>query len=225
MANRRGKVEAVIDFISLGSKIIADGDCHHEIKTLTPWKKSYVKFRQCIKKQRHHFADKGPHCQSYGFSSSHAPMRESDHEEGWAPKNWCFQIVALENTLESPLNCKEINPINPIGNQLWVFIGRTDAEAPTLWPPDARRQLIGKAPDVGKDWRQQEKGTTEDEMVGCHYRLNEHKFEHDLGDGEGQGSLVCCSPWVENSQTWLRDWTTVTTTHAQKGSLDSKVRG
>ena len=90
--------------------------------------------------------------------------------------------------------------------------------------PDVKSWLICKNPDAGKDWRQ-EKGTTEDEMVGCHYLLNEHKFEHDLGDGEGQGSLVCCSPWVENSQTWLRDWTTVTTTHAQKGSLDSKVRG
>ena len=195
MANRRGKVEAVIDFIFLGSKITADSDCRHEIKTLTPWKKSYVKSRQCIKKQRHHFADKGPHCQSYGFSSSHVPMTESDHEEGWVPKNWCFQIVVLENTLESSLNCKDINPINPIGNQLWIFIGRTDAEAPTLWPPDARSQLVGKDPDVGKDWRQQEKGTTEDEMVGWHHWCNGHEFEQTLGDTEGQGSLACCSPW------------------------------
>ena len=105
-------------------------------KTLAPWKKIYDKPRQNIKKERRHFADKGPYSQSYGFSSSHVWMWESDHKEGWAPKNWCFQIVLLEKTLDSPLESKEIKPINPKGNQPWIFIRRTDAEAPILWPPD-----------------------------------------------------------------------------------------
>ena len=111
--------------------------------------------RQCIKKQRHHFADKGLSSQSYGFSSNHVWMCELDHKEGWVPKNWCFWNVALEKTLESLLNCQEIKPVNPKGNQPWIFIGRTDAEAeaPLLWPPDVKSQLIGKDPDAGKDWR------------------------------------------------------------------------
>ena len=113
---------------------------------LGPWKKSYGKPRQCIKKQRHHFVDKGPSSQSYGFSSNHVWMWELDHKEGWVPKNWYFQIVVLEKTLESPLDCKGIKPVNPSGNQQWIFFGRTDAEAeaPILWPPDAKSQLIGK---------------------------------------------------------------------------------
>ena len=134
---------------------------------LVPGKKSYKKPRQCIKKQRYHFAEKDPYSQSYGFSSSHVQMQEFDHKEGWAPKNWCFWIV-LEKTLESPLDCKEINPINPKENQSWIFIGRIDAEAeaPILWPPDVKRWLIRKDPYAEKDWRQEEKGVTEDEMVG-----------------------------------------------------------
>ena len=117
--------------------------------------------------------------QSYGFSSSHVWMWELDHKEGWAPKNWHFLNVVLEKTLQSPLDIKEIKPVNPKENQPWIFIGRTDAEAeaPIIWPPDAKGQLIGKDPDAGKDWRQEEKGTTEDEMVGWHHRLNEHEFE------------------------------------------------
>ena len=119
-----------------------------------------------------------------------------DHKEGWAPKNWCFWTVVLEKTLESPLNSKEIKPVNSKGDQPWIFIGRTDAkgEAPVRWLSDMKRWLIGKDPDAGKDWRQ-EKGTTEDEMVGWHPWLNGHEFEQVLGDEEGQGSLVCCSPW------------------------------
>ena len=113
--------------------------------------------RQHIKKQRHYFADKGLSSQSYGFTSSHVWMWELDHKEGWAPKNWCFPTVVLEKTLESPLNNKEIKPVNPKGNQPWIFIGRVDAEAPILWPPDAKSQLIGKDPDAGKDWRQEER--------------------------------------------------------------------
>ena len=122
-----GKVEAVTDFIFLGSKITADGDCCHEIKMLASWKKSYDKPTQCIKKQRHYFANKGPHSQSYGFSSSHVWIWELDHKEGWMLKNWCFWTVVLEKTLESSLNCKEIKPVNPKGNQSWILIGRTDA--------------------------------------------------------------------------------------------------
>ena len=122
-------------------------------------------------------------------------MWEMDHKEGWVPKNWFFWIVVLEKTLESPLDCKEIKPVSPKGNQSWIFIGRTDAEAPILWPPDAMNRLIRKDPDAGKDWRQEKKGTTEDKMVGWHHQLNGHEFEQALRDGKGQGSLVCCSPW------------------------------
>ena len=155
-------METVTDFIFLGSKVTADGDCSHKIKTFAPWKKNYDKPRQHIKKQRHYFADKGLSNQCYGFSSSDVRIWELDHKEGWAPKNWCFQIVVLEKTLESPLDSKEIKPINPKGNQPWIFIERADAEALILWPPDAKSWLIGKDPDAGEDWRQKEKGATED---------------------------------------------------------------
>ena len=115
---------------------------------------------------RHCFADKGLYSKSYGFSSNHVRMWELDHKEGWEPKNWCFWIVVLEKTLESPLDCKEIQPVNPKGNQSWIFIGRTDAETeiPILWPPEAKSWLIGKDPDAEKDWRQEEKGAAENEM-------------------------------------------------------------
>ena len=124
-------------------------------------------------------------------------MWELDYKESWVPKNWCFWTVVLEKTLESPLSCKEIQPVHPKGNQSWIFIGRTDAEAetPILWPPDVKDWLIWKDPDAGKDWRQEEKGTTEDEIVGGHHRLDGYEFEQDPGGGEGQGGLVCCSPW------------------------------
>ena len=126
------------------------------------------------------------------------PVGELDHKEVWAPKNWCFWIVMLEKTLESLLDSKEIKPVNPKGNQLWIHIGTTDAEAeaPILWPPDAKSWLTRKDPDSGKDWRQEENGMTEDEMVGpWHHRLDGHEFEQALGVGDGQGGLVCCSPW------------------------------
>ena len=167
-------------------------------KMLVPWKKSYDQPRQHIKKQRHYFANKGPSSQSYGFSSSHVWMWKLYHKEGWEPKNWCFWIVVLEKTLESPLDCKEIKAVNPKRNQPWIFIGRTDTKAETLilWPPDAKNQHFGKYSDAGKDWRQ-EKGITEGEMVGWHHCLSGHEFDQALGDGEGQGSLVCCSPGVE----------------------------
>ena len=135
--------------------------------------------------------------QSYGFSSSHVWMWELDHKEGWVPKNCCFQIVILKKTLEGPLDSKEINPVNPIGNQAWIFIGGADAEAeaPILWPLDTKNRLTGKDRDAGKVWGQEEKGTTEDEMVGCHHWLNRHEFEQTVGINEEQGSLTCCSPW------------------------------
>ena len=119
------------------------------------------------------------------------------NSEGWTLKKWCFWTVVLEKTLESPLDSKKIKPISPKGNQLWIFIGRTDAEAeaPVLWPPDMKSRLIGKDPDAGKDWRQEEKGTTEDEMVGGRHRLKVQEFEQIQGDNAGQGSLMCCSPW------------------------------
>ena len=131
-------------------------------------------------------------------------MWELDHKQGWTPKNWCFWTVMLEKTLESTLGCKEIKPINPKGNQPWIFIGRTDAEAPILWPPDGKSQLIGKDPDAEQDWGQM----TEDEMVGWHHRLNGHEFKQAPGDSEGQGSLACCSPWgrKESDKTeWLKN--------------------
>ena len=121
-------------------------------------------------------------------------MQHLDHKAGWALKNWCFQTVMLEKTLESPLDSKEIKLVNPKGNQPWIFIGRPDVEAPKLCSPDAEIWLIGKDPDAGKDWRQEEKGMTEDEMVGWHHWLNGHEFEQRPGDGDGQGSLACCSP-------------------------------
>ena len=128
--------------------------------------------------------------------SSHVWKWELDHKEGWVLKNWCLQLVVLEKTLENPLDCKEIQPVHPKGNQPWIFTGRADAEVetPVLWPPDVKNCLIGKDPDAGKDGRQ-EKGATEDEMVGWHPWLNGHEFEQTLGDGEGQGSLTCCRPW------------------------------
>ena len=134
-------------------------------------------------------------------------MWQLGHTEGWVPKNWCFRIVGLEKTLESSLDSKEIQPVNPRGNQSWIFIGRTDAEvaAPILWPPDEESRITGKDPDAGKDWRQEEKGMTEDEIVGWHHRLDGHKFEQTLGDSEGQGSLACCSPWGRR-ESGMTEW-------------------
>ena len=124
-------------------------------------------------------------------------MWELDLKESWAPMNWCFQTVVLEKTLESPLDCKEIQPVNRKRNQSWILIERTDVEAetPILWPSDAKSQLIGKDPNIGKYWGQEEKGATEYEVVGWHHQLNGHEFEQALGVGDAQGSLVCCSPW------------------------------
>ena len=149
-----------------------------KLKDVSSLEKIYDQPRELIKKQRHYFANKGPYSQSYGFSSSHIWMWELNHKKDWAPKNWCFWTVVLEKTLESPLDCKEILAVHPKGNQSWIFIGRTGAEAvaPVCWPPEVKSWLIWKDPDAGKDWRQEEKGMTEDEMVGWHHRLNGHEF-------------------------------------------------
>ena len=171
---------------------------------------SYDQPRQHIKTQRHYFANKGLSSQSYGFSSSHAWMWELDYKESWVLNNWCFWTVVLEKTLESPLDCKELQPVHPKGNLSWKFIGKTDAEAatPILWPPYAKNWLIGKDPDAGKDWRQGEKGMTEDELVGWHHRPNGHELEQALGVVDRQGSLVCCSPWghKESDKTEWLNW-------------------
>ena len=167
------------DFIFLGSKITADGDCSHEIKShLLPEEKLWSTW-QHIKKQKHYSANKDLSSQSYSFSSSHVWMWELDYKESWALKNWCFLTVVLEQTPESPLDCKEIQPVNPKGNQSWIFTVRTNAETetPILWLPNAKKWLIWKDPDAGRDWRQEEKGTTEDEMVGWHHQLDGHEFE------------------------------------------------
>ena len=178
---------------------------------LAPWKKSYDQPRQHIKKKRYYFANKGPSSQNYGFSSSHVRMWDFDYKESWAPKNWCFWTVVLEKTLESPLDCKEIQSVHLKGDQSWVFIGRTDAEAetPVLWPPDVKSWLIWKDPDAGKDWGQEGKGTTEDEMVGWHHQLNGHGFGWTPGVGDGQGGLACYSSWgrKELDTTEQLNWT------------------
>ena len=143
------------------------------------------------------FANKCPSSQSYAFSSSHVWVWDLGRKESWLLKNWCFWNVMLEKTLESPLVCKELKPVLPKGNQSWIFIGRIDAEAeaPVLWLPDVKSWLIGKDPDAGKNWRQEEKGMIEDEMVGWHCQLNGHEFKRTPGDDERQSSLACSSLW------------------------------
>ena len=193
MVNKREKVEAATGFIFLGSKIIADGDCSHEIKTVAPWKENYGKPRQHIKKQRHHFANENLIRQSYGFSSSQVWMWELDHKKGWVLKIWRFWTVVLEKTLESPLDSKEIKPVNAKGNQPWMFIGRTDTEVPKLWLPDEKSWLIEKDLDSGKDWGQGEKRVTEGKMFGWHHWFNGHELEQNLRN-KVHGGLTCWSP-------------------------------
>ena len=202
-------METVTDYVFFSSKITADGDCSHEIKTYIPWKESYDKPRQYMKKQRDHFANKSPSSQSYGFSSSHVETGELGHKEGWTLKNRCFRTAVLEKTLESPFNYKKIKSVHPKGNQPWIFTGRADGEteAPILWSPDVKSQLTGKDPDVGKDWGQ-EKGATEDEMAGWHYRLNGHEFEHTLGevnDREAWCAAVHGFPKSRTMTEWLNN--------------------
>ena len=157
------------------SKSLQTSDCSHEIKSrLLLGRKAMTNLDSMLKKQRHHYADNSPCCQSYGFSSSHLRMWELDHKDGWVLKNWCFQTVVLKKTLESPLDCKEIKPVNSNGNQPWIFIERTDAEAPIFWPPNAKSWLIGKYPEAWIDWGQEERWATEYEMVG--WQLSETQW-------------------------------------------------
>ena len=196
-------METVKDFILGGSKVTGDGDCSQEIKRcLLLGRKAMTNLDSILKSRDIILPTKVPSSQSYGFSSSHVWMWELDCEESWAPMNWCFWTVMLEKTLESPLDCKGIQPVHLKGNQSWIFIGRTDVEAetPILWPPDAKHWLIWKDPDAEKDRTQEEKGTTENEMVGWHHQLSGHEFEWCPWVGDGQGSLA--------SQRVGHDWVT-----------------
>ena len=169
--------------------------------------------RHYIIKQRHYVVNKRPHSQTMVFPVVMYRCASWTIKKVWMQKNWCFQTVVLEKTLESPLDGKEIKTVNPKRNQPWIFIGRNDAEAeaPILWPPDAKSQLTGKHPDSGKDWRQDEKEVAEDEMIGYYSLLNGHEFKQTLGESGGQKSLVCCEiHGVAKSQTWLSNWTTAT---------------
>ena len=208
-------METVRDFIFLGSKITADGDCSHAIKRcLLLGRKAMTNLDSILKSKD--IANKDPSSQSYGFSSSYVWMWELDHKvERWRTDTfepWCWRRLL---SWEDSLDYKEVKPVNLKGNQSWMFIGRTDAEAKAsvLWPPDVKNWLTRKDPDAGKNGRQEEKGTTEDEIVGWHYQLDGHVFEQALGVGDGQGSLACCSPWdckeLETAE-WL-NWTQVYT--------------
>ena len=176
---------------------------------LALWKKSYSQPRQHIKKERHYFAKKGPSSQGCGFPSSCVWMWELDYKEIWVLKDWCFWAVVLEKTLESPLDCKEIQPINHKGNQSWIFTGKTHAEAetPILWSSDVKNWLTGKVPDAGKDWRQEEKGMTEDEMVGWHHSLN-GRVSAGSRNWWWMGTPALLQSVGSQNQTWLRlNWT------------------
>ena len=160
-------------------QITADGECSHEIKRHLLLGRKVMTNLDSILKSRHYFVNKGPSSQGYGFSSSNVWMWKLDYKESWMLKNWCFWTVVLEQTLERPLDCKEIQPVHCKENQSWIFIGRTNSEAetPILWPLDEKNWPIWKDPDAGKDWGQEEKGMTEDEMVGWHHWFNGHEFE------------------------------------------------
>ena len=211
MGNRWGNSGNIVRLHFGGSKITADGDCSHEIKRRLLLGRKVMTNLDSILKQRHYFANKGPCSQGYGFSSSHVGMWELDCEESWVPKNWCFWTVVLEKTLESPLDCTEIQPVHSNGDQSWVFFGRNDAKAetPILWPPHAKSWLIGKESDAGRDRGQEEKGMTEDEMAGWHHWLDRHESEWTPGVGDGQGGLACCNSWgcKESDMTEQLNWT------------------
>ena len=201
-------METVTDFILGGSKITADGDCSHEIKRhLLLGRKVMTNLESILKSRNITLPTKFSLVKAMVFPVVMYGCESWDYKESWALKNWCFWTVVLEKTLESPLDCKEIQPVHPKGNQSWIFIGRMDAEAETaiLWPPEMKNWFTGKDPDAGKDWRWKEKGTTEDKMVGWHYQLDGLEFELALGVGDGQGRLVCCSPWGHRVR---HDWVT-----------------
>ena len=189
----------------LGLQITADGDRSHETKRCLLLGRKAMANLDSILKSRD-IANKGPYSQSYGFSSGHIWMWKVNHKEGWAQKNWCFWTVVLEKTLESPSDRKEIKLVNPKGNQLWIFIGWTDpeAEVPILWPPDAKSRLLRKDPDAGNDWRQEEKGMAEDDMIGWHRQLK--GLREIVKDREAWCAAV---HGIAKSLTRLNYWTTI----------------
>ena len=201
-----------------GSKITADGDCSREIKRCLLLRRKVMTNLDSIFKSRDIICNKGPSSQGFGFSSGHVWMWELDCEESWALKNWCFWNIVLEKTLENPLNCREIHPVHSKGDQSWVFIGRTntEAEAPILWQPHAKSWLIGKDPDAGRDWGQEEKGTTEDEMAVWHHWLNGHEFELVI-DREAWRAVI-----HGIAKSW-HDWATELNWTYFQSSLISKV--
>ena len=190
-------METVADFIFLGPKIAVDGDCSHEFRCLFLGRKAMTNLDSKLKSRDITLPTNVHLVKALDFPVvMDRWIWELGHKEVWNLKNWCIWIVLLEKTLESPLNSKKIQPVNPKGNQSWIFIGRTDAEAetPICWPPDVKSWLIGKDHDAGKDWRWEEKGMTEHEVVGWHHWLNEPEFEQILGDS-WDSSLACCSSW------------------------------
>ena len=214
-------METVTDFIFLGSNITAVGDCSHEIKRCLLLGRKAMTNLDSILKSRD-ITNKDPSSQCYAFSSSHVWTWELDYKESWAPKNWCFQTVALEKTLVSPLDCKEIQPVHPKGNQSWIFIGRTDAEAetPILWPRDVKNRLIGKDPDAGKDWRWEEKGT-----AGWDGWMASPMQWTWVWVGSGSwwwtGKAGCAAAHgVAKSWIWLSDWTEQNCCQSIKDEID-----
>ena len=209
MANRWGNNRNSERLYFLGSQITADGDCNHELKGhLLLRRKAMINLKSILKSRDITLPTKVCLVKTMVFPVVMYGC-ELDYKENWAPKNWCFWLWCWRRLLRVPWTARRFQPVHPKGNQSWIIIGRTDAEAeaPILWPPDAKNWLIGKDPDAGKDWRQEQERTTEDEMVGWHHRLNGRESEQALGAGDGQGSLVCCSPWDGKSWTRLRDWT------------------
>ena len=206
----------IADFILGGSKITADGDCSHEIKRHLLLGRKFMSNLDSILKSRDITLPTSS-SQGYASSSGHVWMWEVDYKESWVLKNWCFWTVVLK-TLESPLDCKEIQPVHSEGDQSWVFFGRNDAKAetPVLWPPDVKSWLIGKDSDAGRDWGQEEKGTTEDEMAGWHHQFDGHEFEQAPGVDDGQGGLAC-SPWggKESDRIEWLNWTDLPFSHAR----------
>ena len=195
-------------------------NCSQEIKRcLLLGRKAITKLDSILKSRDITLPKKVCLIKAMFFSNSHVCMWELDYKESWVLKNWCFWTVVLEKTLESPSNCKEIQPVNPEGNESWIFTGRTDVEAETaiLWPPDAKSSLIGKDPDAGKDWRQEEKGTTEDEMVGWHHWLDAHEYEQAPGVGDGVLQTV---GHKELDMTEWQKWTELMQTNTLRKALN-----
>ena len=208
MANRWETMETVKRFLFLGFIITVDGDCSHEIKRRLLLGRKAMASLDSILKSKDITLPTKVHTVKTTVSPVVKYGCELDHKESWAQKNWCFWTVVLEKTLEIPLDCKEIQPVHPKGDQSWILIGRTDAKAEALifWSPDVKNWLSRKDPDAGKDWRQEEKGMTEDEMVGWHHWLSAHESEQPLRVGDGQGRMASCYSWG-HSQTRLRNWT------------------